>query len=235
MRKRCYSNGARVFNLSKQNFIPRTILDQIASKLGFSDGLTLARRYAGQEFEIDTVTLTILNAQPVSPSKAPSYLGKTEIDDDEIDDDEIEAPPVRKPKDGDHVSLHTGHKIVTVDAISRGEKAFKVCRTCGVEVTDGPRTVTGAKAKLFLNGKEIASFGSFNWLGQERIDYRPAIEAIETREAHFVASFEVDKASGDDLDKLGQLYGVERFRVDQLEETDDNLRKRLLASFRRLP
>ncbi len=32
------------------------------------------------------------------------------------------------------IRFHHGHKIVTVDPISNGEKAFKVCRTCKVEV-----------------------------------------------------------------------------------------------------
>lgn len=42
----------------------------------------------------------------------------------------------RKPKDGDDVNCHKGHKIVNVDAIKPGDKSYLYCRDCKIEVVD---------------------------------------------------------------------------------------------------
>jgi biotin carboxyl carrier protein len=53
------------------------------------------------------------------------------------------AAPCAGPKDGDHISLHEGHEIVTASA---GGEAYKYCRTCKVEVKEGSRVFTGRNA-----------------------------------------------------------------------------------------
>jgi len=47
----------------------------------------------------------------------------------------------RLPKDGDCISLHEEHEVVTQSVGLGNDKVFKVCRQCGVEVKDVVRNI----------------------------------------------------------------------------------------------
>lgn len=91
------------------------------------------------------------------------------------------VPAIPEPKDGDHISNHKGHEIVTAQA---GNESYKYCRTCKIEVSEGGRIMRGHNATVSIGGKEIGKFDDIN---------------ITT-----------DPIAGQDLDDIAALYGMTR-------------------------
>ena len=111
------------------------------------------------------------------------------------------VPPKAKPQDGDHISNHKDCEVVTASA---GGKAYKYCRTCKIEVSEGPRVIAGSSATLKIGGKEIKGSLDVN------------------------LSLSTNPLAGQDLDDVAALHGLTR----DFQEGDTLFRQRVLEKAR---
>lgn len=167
---------------------------------GQTGRLEKIERTSNQGYWITYCTVRLDMGQPIKVLESDLISIETINKDAEVLPEYV--PPIPEPKDGDHISMHEGHEIVTASA---GGEAYKYCRTCKVEVKEGPRVFTGRNATLKIDGKEVGKFGEVT-ISSEVPKFPEPLQGYELSKFALV-NFGVDRNWG---------------------ETDDQFRKRLL-------